>query len=89
MTHSDKAILDLFAEHRDLLLPPSVIADNIGYGRTTVSKRIQHLVETGLVAREDVEGKQKHYYVSSEKGIQLVRGTLPESEIEVLNQYTP
>ncbi|ELZ30585.1 phage PhiH1 repressor protein [Halosimplex carlsbadense 2-9-1] len=74
MNQTDDRILELLDES-GLDLSPSVIAHNLDYSRSWISRRIDKLEDSGLVEADGT------YYHISEKGRDYLAGDLTAEEI--------
>lgn len=80
----DKAILQFLSE-KDIALPPRPLYENLRlkgatFSYRTVSRRLRHLDELGLVER--ILG-EKGYYKITEKGQSYLSGDLDTSDLEL------
>lgn len=76
MNQTDDRILDLLQES-GLELSPAVIAKNLDYSRSWISRRLSKLSDAGLV-RVD-EGS---YYSITDRGSAYLNGAIQASELE-------
>nr|WP_244257272.1 winged helix-turn-helix domain-containing protein [Halomicrobium sp. IBSBa] len=75
MNQTDDRILELL-EESDLILTPAVLAKNLDYTRNWVSRRINKLLEAGLVEQIDAS-----YYRISDCGQAYLSGELGADEL--------
>jgi DNA-binding IclR family transcriptional regulator len=76
MNQTDDRILDLL-EESGLELSPAVLAHNLDYSRSWVSRRLSKLTEAGLT---EVEGT---YYGITNKGRAYLAGDLDADDLEI------
>ena len=75
MNQTDDRILELLDES-GLELTPTVLAHNLDYSRSWVSRRLSKLVDAELVAVDDGS-----YYLITEKGREYLAGDLETDEL--------
>ncbi|MDB9302029.1 MarR family transcriptional regulator [Halorubrum ezzemoulense] len=75
MNQTDDRILELLDES-DLILSPAVIAVNLEYNRSWISRRISKLVDVGFV-----ESINEGYYSITDLGRDYLSGDLSDEEI--------
>jgi DNA-binding IclR family transcriptional regulator len=78
MNQTDDHILEMLAES-GLELSPSVLAHNLEYSRSWVSRRLSKLTEVGLT---EAVGS---YYGITEKGRQYLTGDLDADNLRIEN----
>lgn len=76
MNQTDDRILDLL-EESELKLSPAVLAKNLESSRSWVSRRLNRLVEAGLLSVAEVS-----YYRITEKGRAYLSGDLTADELD-------
>lgn len=76
MNQTDDRILELL-EESGLDLSPSVLAHNLDYSRSWISRRISKLSETGLVESDGT------YYHITEKGRDYLAGDLEAEDLRL------
>jgi len=79
MNQTDDRILELLDES-ELILTPAVIAVNLDYNRSWISRRISKLVDAGFV-----ETVNDGYYRITDYGRAYLEGNLNEDDIEDLS----
>lgn len=79
MTKSDPAIIEVFGE-AGIAMPPAVAEYNLqGVSKSTIKRRIPHLVEHGLLEKVD---ERKGYYRITEKGKKYLVGELNAKDLK-------
>ena len=77
MNQTDDRILALLDES-GLELTPTVIARNLGYSRSWVSRRLSKLVDAGVVTVNDGS-----YYQITQKGCDYLAGDLKADDLQL------
>lgn len=83
MVAADQSILQLLGTPRKLELTTGNIARNTGLSRQHVTRRLQILVEAGLLEKDDQEGSAPYYSISDRREQFLASEISPEE----LNGY--
>jgi len=78
MNQTDDRILELLDES-GLILSPAVIAVNLEYNRSWISRRISKLVDAGLV-----ESINEGYYRITDFGREYLVGDIDADELEAM-----
>jgi len=78
MNQTDDRILELLDES-GLILSPAVIAVNLEYNRSWISRRISKLVDVGLV-----ESINEGYYRITDFGREYLVGDIDADELEAM-----
>lgn len=76
LTQGDERVLEFLAEH-DIVASPSVIAANIDYNASYISRRCTQLLDASLIRRADAS----NYHIT-ELGERYLEGNLTEAEVE-------
>lgn len=79
MNQTDDRILEILDES-GLILSPAVIAINLEYNRSWVSRRISKLVDAGLV-----ETINEGYYQITDLGLDYLSGELNDEELRQIS----
>ena len=77
MTRSDDRILEFLAE-KEILASPSVIAVNIEYNPSYISRRCRKLAAGGLLERDDTSN-----YQLTDLGERYLLGEVDPNEVEI------
>jgi len=77
MNQTDDRILELLDES-GLELSPAILARNLDYSRSWVSRRLKKLLDAGLVSVED-----SSYYSITQKGRNYLSGKLKADKIKI------
>ncbi|MGB9931126.1 helix-turn-helix domain-containing protein [Haloarcula amylolytica] len=80
MNQTDDRLLDLLDES-DLELSPAVLAKNLDYSRSWVSRRLSKLVDAELVAVDDGS-----YYSITQRGRDYLAGDLEAEDLQLSDE---
>jgi predicted transcriptional regulator len=84
MTKADIATLEVLYNGGDeLVMPPAVIADNIGFSAARIRERAKPLRETNLIEYYD---KPRGVYQIADRGRRYVTGEMSEEEAKELDE---